>query len=287
MTTCRSRCAVSCRSRFVAVYPPTFAAASGTACTLSRNARTVAVARGESGAASIVTEMSTCPSTCFGGGAGWPAFCRSKASSGSTYARAFVTPGTLSAACTTASSRPAFATTSTGVADASEKCRLSTSCPALESTGARNELVRGTPCASSRAVPRASPPSASTVSTHTSRLCRPIPAASRDQKPRSPVAADPYAGRNGQNAHRPVSASTAGSSTSMDTSAQAMPTAATGPRPRVEPRSEASRQSRARMTVEPLATIGCTTPRHAAEIAVYRSRRRRSSSRYRAVNSNA
>jgi hypothetical protein len=73
----------------------------------------------------------------------------------------------------------------------------------------------------------------------------------------------------------------------MDNSAQTMPTAATGPRPRVDASFEASRHSSPRMTVEPLATMGCTEARQADRIAAYRSACRRSSSRYRPTSSRA
>ena len=49
MITIRSRCEVSCTSRLMAVKPPTFASAPGTACTASRSAVTVSPAAAESG----------------------------------------------------------------------------------------------------------------------------------------------------------------------------------------------------------------------------------------------
>jgi hypothetical protein len=48
-----------------------------------------------------------------------------------------------------------------------------------------------------------------------------------------------------------------------------MPKAPTGPSPRVEPSELSSRQSRPRITVAALATIGSTAARQARRIATY------------------
>ena len=67
--------------------------------------------------------------------------------------------------------------------------------------------------------------------------------------------------------------------------ASATLTAEIGPRPRLEPRSEKSRQRTPRMTVAPLATMGAHDWRRAIRIAVYFDCSSRSSSRYRATSS--
>ena len=279
MTTSRSRCAVSCTSMFVAVKPPTRASAPGTACTVRRRSPITARACGDSGAASSVARIRTRPPTTFGGGGDCPAFLRSYASSGSRYGSTFATPGTPDTADTTASSLPAEATMTAGVPSPAGKCWPSRSCAALDCTGARNDRVRGTPPASSWVSPNARPTSARAVTTQTSRGRRPTAWAIRDHTPRSATAGEPTAGRNGQNAHRPSSTRIAGSSTSIDTSAQAMPTAATGPSPRVDDRFDASRHSSPRMTVLPLAATGGTDARQATRMARYAFLVRRSSSR--------
>ena len=226
-----------------------------------------------------MTSACTVPSTTFGPGAGRFCSCASYASSGSTYATALVTPGTARAAARTASRCPASAITTDGVAVDAGKCAASRSCAVVESTVARNDWVRGTPCASRRTRPSDSTTSTSAVPAQTIRGRRPTTAATRVQRPRRSPAALPYRGRNGQNTTRPHSTSAAGSRASMHTSALTIPTAATGPRPRVEPSREASRQSRAMTTVPPLAAIGGSAARQAVRIASYRSSWRRSSSR--------
>ena len=67
--------------------------------------------------------------------------------------------------------------------------------------------------------------------------------------------------------------------------AKAMHTAEIGPRPRLEPRSEKSRQRTPRMTVPPEARIGSHDCFSATRMAVYFDFSRRSSSRYRATSS--
>ena len=135
--------------------------------------------------------------------------------------------------------------------------------------------------------PRA-PPARRAVSTQTARGRRPTSAATRAQMPVSSAGGEPYA-RPERPERRPAEQHQrrpAGTSASTS-SAQAMPIPATGPRPRLEARSESSRQSRPRMTVPPLARIGSTEARHATRIASYRLSCRRSSSRKRATSSSA
>ncbi|PSK62798.1 hypothetical protein B0E53_05295 [Micromonospora sp. MH33] len=88
-----------------------------------------------------------------------------------------------------------------------------------------------------------------------------------------------YRGTNGQNSHRPHSTSTAGSRVVMASSAAAMPTAPTGPRPRVAGRSAASRQSSPIATVAAEAQTAPAERRSAIAMAACRSACRRSSSR--------
>jgi hypothetical protein len=92
---------------------------------------------------------------------------------------------------------------------------------------------------------------------------------------------------NGQNAARPVRARIAGNNSSIEASASAMPVAATGPRPRVDGRSEKLRQASATITVPALAATGHSDARQATRIASYGSSCRRSSSRNRDTISSA
>ena len=94
-------------------------------------------------------------------------------------------------------------------------------------------------------------------------------------------------GTNGQKIQRPHSTSTAGSSVVIVTSATTMPTAPTGPSPRVDGSCAASRQSRPTVTVAAEAKIAGNERRSATAIAACRSWCRRSSSRYRAISSSA
>ncbi len=79
----------------------------------------------------------------------------------------------------------------------------------------------------------------------------------------------------GQNTHRPCSppdvrpgsTSSTGRKVSAASSADTMPTAATGPRPRVGPMSASSRQSSPSTTVTALAATGSRVCRQARRIA--------------------
>ena len=78
-------------------------------------------------------------------------------------------------------------------------------------------------------------------------------------------------GRTGQNAERPRSARTAGRNVIDARNDATMPIAATGPRLRLELRSENSRQSTPRITVPADAATGSIVARHATLIAWYLS----------------
>ena len=95
----------------------------------------------------------------------------------------------------------------------------------------------------------------------------------------SSVPSSPKCGMRGQNGRRPTIASSAGSSVSMLSIAQKIPRAPIGPRPAVPLTLASERQSRARMTVTPEATIAGPARRRAIASASCLSSWRRSSSR--------
>ena len=92
-------------------------------------------------------------------------------------------------------------------------------------------------------------------------------------------------GRTGQKALRPSITRTAGRNVSAASIANAIPTAATGPSPRLEFSSESTRVITPRMTVPPEARIASTVPLSVARIASTWYSVRRSSSRKRATSS--
>ena len=87
-------------------------------------------------------------------------------------------------------------------------------------------------------------------------------------------------GTNGQNARRPQIVSSAGSSVSMESAAQATPIAAIGPMPEVPLTFAIVRQSRPAITVAAEANTAGPAERIAAAMASWRSSRWCSSSRY-------
>src|SRR6185369_11229596 len=192
--------------------PPTTAAAPGTACTAFRSWFTTSTAAGESAGTVSVASSRTRPFTTNAGpfGTGRPEY-------GSTAA----TPGTSLAASTTSFRAPALAMISAGL-------------PALDAAAVLS-IENGI-----RVSPRARPTSTSTVDAQTTRERRPTRPASRVQIPGRSGRSDPYCGMDGQNADRPNSTSNAGNRVSMASSAQAMPMAPIGPRPRLDARSETS-----------------------------------------------
>ena len=142
-----------------------------------------------------------------------------------------------------------------GLAPPASKCRSRACWPVADSVPPRTAWLSGMPSAENVGAKAAAANSADEgPDQHPARpaaddLRDPLPAAA------VPVLV-PYCGRNGQNAARPSSTSTAGRKVSAASTASATLTAEIGPRPRLEPRSEKSRQRTPRMTVAPLATIG-------------------------------
>ena len=130
-------------------------------------------------------------------------------------------------------------------------------------------------------------PSTTAVTTQTARgrraMARPVLA----HMPLAVGSAEPYRGRSGQKIHRPTITSSAGSNVIMATRPTAIPIAATGPRPEMSAESAASRQSMPAITVAPLAMMAGPARRSATAMASCRSECLRSSSRYRAMSSNA
>ena len=99
------------------------------------------------------------------------------------------------------------------------------------------------------------------------RGLRAVAFATFDQRPESFSSSDPNFGIRGQKTQRPKRTSTAGRRVIIVMTAQAIPTAPTGPSPRLLERL-ARRSKRSEIaTVEPDATIGSTTPRQAFFIA--------------------
>jgi hypothetical protein len=196
------------------------------------------------------------------------------------------TPSTLVASSTRAAAGSS-AITIVGEPEPPAKCRDRTSWPRPESTSVRNRSDCVVPLALSCGRNAAPASSTSVVTIQTTRGRAPTVRATRPHRPVCSGAADPYVGRNGQNAARPSNASTAGRNVSDASSAPAIPIAATGPRPWLELSSENRRHSSPRMTVPADAVIGATVARHAALTAVYRSSMSRRISRNRATSSNA
>ncbi len=200
------------------------------------------------------------------------------------------TPGTVRAATTTASAAPGRARIVAGADAPAGKCRSSRCWPVSEPTSLVNMSLWVMPVFSVNA-PAATASSASAVPTQTRRGRRPTPRASRAQTPWSAATSaavdSAKRGTNGQNSHRPHTTSSAGRSVSIATSAVAMPIAPTGPSPRVEFMSAASRHMRLIATVAPDARMAGAEARSAIHMASCRSAWRRSSSRYRAMSSSA
>ena len=101
----------------------------------------------------------------------------------------------------------------------------------------------------------------------------------RAHRPLSVLIGSPNRGTNGQKIHRPTMTSSAGSRIIMTRSAQAMPTAPTGPRPLVEFIWANIRHSSPTMTVAPLARTAGAARCRAWAIASCRSSKLCSSSR--------
>ncbi len=80
----------------------------------------------------------------------------------------------------------------------------------------------------------------------------------------------PCFGMNGQKAALPKMASSAGRKVSADSTENAMPIDAIGPRARLVARSDRRRQSSPAMTVPPEATMGSKAPRQARVVASHR-----------------
>ena len=103
--------------------------------------------------------------------------------------------------------------------------------------------------------PRTQAPSASVVTIQTLRGFGEIQLPTLAQKPLEVGSAEPNAGVNGQNIHRPKITSRAGSSVIIASKVTPTPIAATGPRPAVEFISASVRQSIPTITVPALAMI--------------------------------
>ncbi len=142
----------------------------------------------------------------------------------------------------------------------------------------RTDSDSAMPSASKAGAKDASANSPARLQTSTRAGRRPTAAETRSQ-PRPLGCSLPYVGRNGQNAARPSRTRVAGRKVSAASTARAMLTAEIGPRPRLEPRSEKSRQSTPRITVAPEATIGSHDCRSACRIATCFDGSVRSSSR--------
>ena len=198
-----------------------------------------------------------------------------------------VRPGTDRAAAASWAPLPSRPMITTGWPPPPGKCCSSTVCPITESGWPRNDWALVRPLAFSPVRPRAIAPSTSAVVTQTIRGRGAMPLPTRAHSPREVGSAEPKAGRTGQNTHRPVITSRAGSSVIIASRATATPMASTGPMPLVEFSSATVRASRLTMTVPPLATTAGPARRSATAIASCRSSWRRSSSRYRAVSSSA
>ncbi len=265
-----------------------------------RSSATVFTASWVSAADVVATSTSTLPSTTSGGavGSGGPP-CADAAVTGV----ADCTPGTDSAAATTAPSSASGATTVAGCTLPASKWRASTFSPATESTFVRNTSDSLVPCAWKVGTKADATSRNAAVASQTRRGWRPISPATR---PHTPVRASRWSssslpsaprsastsatwgirGQKIQRARRPPSMSSAGSSVIVATNADAIPIAATGPSDRLEARSDSSRHSRPAITVPALAAIGSIAARIARFIARCGSAIQRSSSRYRATSSN-
>ncbi len=324
MTTRRSRCVVTFVSSAWAAGPPTrISPVAGRSASRSRRRATVCCAARDSPGSARVAETSTRPSTTRGCGSGadaapappsasvTPGGGPAAASGASVVTSASATPGSSATAASTASASPAGARIWAGAPAPASKCSLSRAwaCRASESPSSTSSWA--TPSARSCSRPPQRARSTTVVATQTRRGRRATtaptrvhtpwsssrPATGRPAPSRGGVKARPRAARRsarrrarsgdgivGQKAARPVSRSSAGSRVRAASHANATPVAATGPRERVELRSEAIRISRARATVEADAVIAPKDPRTAARSASPTSARTSSSSRCRATS---
>ncbi len=235
---------------------------------------TVCSAASESAASARVTSSCTRSSTTSG-----------SPDVGSATGVTSATPSTPDTVVTIASRSSAGPMTVAGLPLPAGKCRASASWPSVASTVARKKSDCATPCARNVGRKAASTTSTSVTPTQTRRGRPSTRRATRPQNPRTSVGALPYAGRKGQNAARPSSASTAGRNVKEASMAAAIPSAATGPSPWVEFSSLSSSAITPSTTVPPEARIASYVPRSEARMASYLDVCRRSSSRKRATSS--
>ncbi len=257
--------ALSMSSR-AAVPPPTWASASGTACTASRTRSTVCFAASLSAGAVMVASNSTLPSKEGFVPGGRPS------DSGTTPA----VPATASPTCR------AWAwllTMTRGSPLPAGKYWAEISWPTTESGSPVNASALLMPSARSWIRPSEHTASANAVTPQTMRGRTANRRPMRAHRPVSAGFSVPRCGIAGQKIQRPKTTSSAGNRVIIASRATATPMAATGPRPLVEFISATSSTSMLRTTVAPDARTAGPARCRARAIASCRSSWRRSSSR--------
>ncbi|CAM5569675.1 hypothetical protein SALBM135S_00442 [Streptomyces alboniger] len=189
------------------------------------------------------------------------------------------TPGVWRTARATAPLRARSETMTSGSPEPAGKYSASTCWPVTESGFSMNESALLSPSARSWNRPSESSARAAAVAPQTIRGRRAIRRPVRAHMPRSVGSGEPMCGTSGQKSQRPKITRSAGKRESIARRPTATPMAATGPRPRVEFISAASRTSMLRTTVAPDARTAGPARCRASAMASCRSSWRRSSSR--------